>query len=109
MATKRELAPRVLRKLTVLAAGESADAADIELVEQKLDAVHAALETRGLLRWTLNDVPASAEEPYVFMAAYLAAPEFQRALDPSLWSSGMREIEAAVALTGVGVTRAEYF
>jgi hypothetical protein len=109
MATKRDLGPRVLRKLTVLAAGETADADDIELVNEKLDAVHASLRTRGLLRWTLNDVPDYAQESYVLMAAFLAAPEFQRPPDATMWSAGMREIEAAVALTDVGVTRAEYF
>lgn len=108
-ATKRELGPRVLRKLLVLAAGESASADDLELVYEKLDSVHAALRTRGLLRWTINSVPDYAQEPYVLMAAFLAAPEFQRAPDVSMWASGMREIETAVALPNAGTTRAEYF
>ncbi|MNU70343.1 hypothetical protein D3C71_597470 [compost metagenome] len=108
-ATKRDLGPRVLRKLTVLAAGETPDADDIELVNEKLDAVHAALRTRGLLRWTLNAVPDYAQESYVLMAAFLAAPEFQRVPDPTMWSAGMREIESAIALTDVGTIRAEYF
>lgn len=108
-ATKRDLGPRVLRKLSVLGAGETAEADDIDLVNEKLDAVHAALRTRGLLRWTLNAVPDYAQESYVLMAAFLAAPEFQRPPDATMWSAGMREIESAVALPNAGTTPAEYF
>lgn len=108
-ATKRDLGPRVLRKLSVLGAGETAEADDIDLVNEKLEAVHAALRTRGLLRWTLNAVPDFAQESYVLMAAFLAAPEFQRVPDVTMWASGMREIETAVALPNAGTTQAEYF
>lgn len=110
MASIRELAPRVLRKLTVLASGEHPEASDFELAMEKLRAVHSALRSRGLLRWTLDDVPdPNVQEAYVMMAAFLAAPEFQKPADAGLWATGMREIETAVALTGTGITPAEYF
>jgi len=60
------------------------------LAEQKVKAVHADLEARGRVRWTLygGDLPVWAEEPYVSMAAALLAPEFEVKADPNLWQMG---------------------
>lgn len=109
MATATELVPRVLRKIKVLAAGEVASAEDAQLVEEKLRAVHASLKTHGLLRWTLQDIPDYAEEPYVMMCAFLVAPDFSQVAEPAYWSIGLSEIQAAVSLKAAGVVRAEYF
>lgn len=109
MATFDDLAPRVLRKLTVLPPGEDGDAADLETVTQKLQAVHASLKKDDLLRWTANDIPDFAEEPYVAMAAYLAGPEFTKAVTVDQWAYGHTEIEKAVQLKSSGTVSAEYF
>lgn len=109
MATNIELAPRVLRKLGILAVGQTASAEDQELALQKLKAVHASLKADGALRWTLGEIPDFAEEPYVMMAAYLAAPEFGLAADPSAWMFGLSEIQSGVRLRSIGPVCAEYF
>lgn len=109
MATKRELAPKVLRKLMVLAAGEAPSADDQLLAEEKLEAVHAALQVDDLVRWTLQDIPRFAEEPYILMAAFMAAADFERQPDSGMWAVGLRQIQAGVALKSIGTVPAEYF
>lgn len=109
MATRRELAARVLRKLMVLAAGETASAEDQQLAEEKLEAVHAALQVDGLARWTLQDIPKFAEEPYVMMAAFLGARDFGQPADGTLWAQGLGQIQAGVALGSGGPICTEYF
>ena len=71
--------------------------------------VHQSLLVDDLLRWTLSDIPAYAEEPYVYMAAYLMKPEFEQQADPSQWLFGMSQIQKAVNLRATGVTQAVYF
>lgn len=109
MAAIRDLAPRVLRKLMVLAAGETASAEDYELAVEKLKAVHSYLEIEGLVRWTMQDIPMFAEEPYVSMAAFLSANEFERSPDPGMWEIGLRQIQSGIALKSSGTTYTEYF
>lgn len=109
MATINDLAKRVLQKLQVLAAGETASAEDQELIVTKLKAVHEYLRTEDLLRWTWQDLPAYAEEPYVMMAAFLAQEDYGRAVLPQNWSGGLTLIQSAVARPVAGSVRAEYF
>lgn len=109
MATISDLAKRTLQKLQVLAAGETPEAEDQELVVNKLRAVHAYLREEGLLRWTMQDIPDYAEEPYVMMAAFLAQEDFGRTVLPANWSGGLSLIQSAVSLPSTGPVRAEYF
>lgn len=92
-----DLATRVLEKITVLAAGETASAADLKKAREKLAAVHAALDAENLLRWTKNDLPVWAQEPYVMMAGTLAAPEFGLAATADMWNLGLRMIQSGVS------------
>ena len=89
MATKRDLAIRLLRKLEVVGAGQVASDADVEIAEEKLNGVHAFLLANDKLHWTWADLPIFAEEPYAMMGAYLAAPEFGKQPDPALWLGGL--------------------
>lgn len=91
-----DLANRVLIKTTVLAPGEAATAEDLALARQKLAAVHESLRAHELLRWTEKDVPAFAQEPYVIMAAFLAAPEFGKPADGAAWLFGLAQIEGGI-------------
>lgn len=107
--TVTDLAIRALKKSGNLGAQETANAADLQLAKEKIKATHQAVKIEGLLRWTLSNVPAYAEEPYVMMTAFLLQPEFQQPQDPSLWSMGLRQIQRGVNLPSVGTTQAEYF
>lgn len=109
MATVRDLALRVLQKLLVVDAAEAGAATDLGKAEEKLRAVHADLRVNKLVRWTLQDIPDYAEEPYVMMAAFLASPEFSRIPQPALWQAGLAMIQEAVSLGNAGTVHTEYF
>lgn len=69
-----------------------------ELAEQKVLAVHADLDDRGKVRWSIHDVPESFEEPLVFMAATLLAPEVGVEANPNWWSMAEMTLARQVAL-----------
>lgn len=72
------------------------------IAEQKVRAVHYSLEARGKTRWSLLDIPRFAEEPYVFLAASLLAPEVGMKADP-VWAIGAEmELNRAIALPSLG-------
>jgi hypothetical protein len=110
MATQAELATRVLRKLKVLGTGQTAEPEDQLIAEEKVSAVHASLKKDERVRWTLQDIPEAACEPYVFMASFLAAPEFGAGLTQDVWNWGEQEITRLISVPRSGeTTRAEYF
>ncbi len=88
---------------------EQPTAADLDKALEKIRAVHSSIRIRGLLRWTLSDIPDYAEEPYVMMAAHLAAPEFEAPPNPSAYAQGFSDICAAANLPAFTPTQAEYF
>lgn len=109
-ATKADIGTRALRKLAVLAAEELPSAADGALAAEKVDAVHAYLGRRGMLRWTADSVPEWAAEGVVMMTAYYLAPEFGVAAGRILFDEG-----EALVCSGIQVPQqqapvpAEYF
>lgn len=109
MATLNDLAIRTLQKMQVLGQDETASPADLAKATDLVRDVHAHLQAVGLLRWTFADIPRYADQPYVLMAAYLGAPDFQVERDPDGWKTGLRMIQSAVHLDKIGTTRAEYF
>lgn len=98
MATKTELAQRLLRKLGVVGAGQTATADDALIAEEKIVAVHDALVSMNRARWTLADVPAYAAEAYVLMASVLAAPDFGVPADGGAWVAGLRMVAVGASL-----------
>lgn len=110
MATQTELAIRVLQNLKVLGTGQSASVEDLQIAEQKIRAVHATLKSDQRVRWTIQSIPVEAEEPYVFMASFLAAPAFGQGLGEAVWNWGQREINRVVNTSDeTETTRTEYF
>lgn len=109
MATFNDLAIRTLQKLQVLGQDETASPADLAKAVEKVTAVHALLKAKGVLRWTKTDIPDYAEEPYVLIAAFFGAPDFQVERDPMGLQMGLNMIYEAVNLPAIGVTYAEYF
>lgn len=76
--TKAQLATLVLKHLNVLAAGESANAADAEDVATAIDAVHAELRKEGLVPFALTAVPEWAQLPLRDFVALEVGPQFGR-------------------------------
>ncbi len=109
MATLTELAPRVLHKLKVLAANEAPSGADQQKAIEKLKAAHYGFQTQRLVQWTLNDIPGFAEEPYVQMAAFLAADDFEAPGNPAWLAYATMELQRAVNLPAIDDTPAVYY
>lgn len=79
MATKSELATKILQKLTVLEADQTeADAPnDSTLVQAKYDSVYEALAAEDLVNWGSGDnIPTAAVIPVVGLVARECIEEF---------------------------------
>lgn len=74
--TKSELVSAVLRRLRVLAAGETADANDADLVGEVYDSEYQQLKLLGLVPFDSNAVASWAERPLVRYIAAEVGPEF---------------------------------
>ncbi|MBN3848150.1 hypothetical protein G3N58_15115 [Paraburkholderia sp. Ac-20342] len=110
MATVADLAKRVLQNLKVVGNGQTPDDEDLLIAEQKVSAAHASLKKDERVRWTLQEIPEAAEEPYVFMASFLAAPSFGQGLTQDVWDWGQREITSLISTPASGEsTPTEYF
>lgn len=110
MATKRDLAIRLLQKLEVVGDGQTASDSDIEIAERGLDGVHALLLAERKLKWTWADIPKFAEFPYVFLGAFLCASDFGKQADPNMWQVGMTMLNRSnTALLADAPASAEYF
>lgn len=77
MATKAEIATKVLQKLTVLDADETATTADSTLVQEKYDAIYPLLHALDLISWGSGaDIPTEAVIPIVGLVARECIEEF---------------------------------
>ena len=71
MATKAEIRDRVLKKLGVLASGQTANAVDVTNVETAYDELHAELTELGLAVWALTaECPDKLSQPMIDMLAF---------------------------------------
>lgn len=93
----------------MLAANEAPSAADREKALEKLKAAHYGFQTQRLVQWTLNDIPGYAEEPYVQMAAFLAADDFEAPGNPMWLSYATTEMQRAMNLPATEGTPAVYY
>jgi len=74
--TAAEVRNRILRKLGVLAAGETASSEDAALVDTELADVHAELDGLSLVSWPLSAVPGNLVAGYVNIVAEQVGAEF---------------------------------
>jgi hypothetical protein len=96
MATVEELAVRVLKKIKVLGATETANDDDRAEAVQAIKDAHYALSVETVLRWTLADIPKEVEMPYVLIGAFYAADAFSVPRDPQWWPMGVKQVQAFV-------------
>ena len=81
-----------------------------ELAEQAVLDVHADLAARGKTRWTIQDLPPAASRPYIMLAAYVLAPEFDVKQNENDRAMAVVDLARLVALPSSGErTRAEYY
>ena len=112
--TKAQLATWVLKHLAVLAAGESADAADSADVETAIDAVHSELRKEGLVPFATSAIPEWAQIPLRDFVALEVGPAFGRLqMSSQQRDAEERKLRARLARQVAGFkqmpVRADYF
>lgn len=96
--TKSQIALRLLQKMGVVGAGQTASSSDQEKAEEKISTVHDHLCSINKVRWSLAAVPEYAGEAYALMASVLAGPDFGYSADPGAWLAGTRIVSAGIAV-----------
>lgn len=77
MATISQIETKVLQKLGVLEADETADSNDTSLVNDKYDSVYGRLKALRLVSWgSADDIPTAAVVPVVGLVARECIEEF---------------------------------
>lgn len=74
--TKAQLSARVLQYLGLLAAGQSAEAEDDDLVQEAIDACHEELRKEKLADFLTSAIPTWAQGPLRDFVAAEVAPAF---------------------------------
>ena len=97
--TKATLRNRVLSNIGVLAAGETANAEDALLVEEKIDSVHAILLGKKLLQWDTNAIPDYAILPMIAMVSSWTRPAFEMPGPSGEWTIGEQGLRRQVSRT----------
>jgi hypothetical protein len=81
-----------------------------DLATAAVQAVHDNLAARGLVRWTVFDIPPAAIDPYVALAAAALAPRFDQQADPNAVVAATRSLAQIIALPTSGErVQVEYF
>ena len=116
MATKAQIAERVLHKLMVLEHGETMDTGDQLIVENAYDSSWALLDADSLVTWgSTDDKPTGAELPIIDYVADKIKGAFSVPIDirqtlPQEAFNAERSLSVLIAADYVSdVTEAEYF
>jgi hypothetical protein len=96
LAMYQQLEARVRTVAMVLRAPDLATAA--------VQAVHDDLVARGRARWSVFDIPAAAERPYVYLAANQLAPLFGQQPSQADEAGAIRSLAQIIALPSSGET-----
>lgn len=92
-----------IRKMSLLMAAPAAAVGAVM-------SVHKDLVARGKARWTVLDIPAEVEHPYVLLAAYKLAPTFAMKTNPADVEEANLDLNRYIALPSSGApVMAEYF
>jgi len=111
MAEITDLVTRTLERVGVQSAWETVSAGDQNKALQALKSVHYDLSGKGLLLWSVNDIPEEITEPYVLMAAWYAGDDFGFPQDPSkTYDLGLRLVRQYTSVPKPDTpVEAEYF
>jgi hypothetical protein len=81
-----------------------------DIATKAIHSVHADLAARGRVRWSIEDIPAAAEQPYVVLAAFQMAPLFEQQPVPTDAALAQRQLAQIIALPTSGErVQVEYF
>jgi hypothetical protein len=111
--TKAELATAVLKRLTVIGSGETADADDQALVEEAIDSIYPQLSKLGLAPFSVDSIDDWAERPMIQIVAAAVGPEFgyrDQAYNANEDRAGRNELKRQTAAHSRNIpTKAQYF
>lgn len=99
--TTTDLAEAVLKRLGVLAAGDTASAEDANDVKDYYADEFETLQTRDIAFWDQATIPVSVFRPLTDYIAGKMAPDFGQAR-PDLQESGYRELLILASDPGMG-------
>ena len=74
--TKAVLRNRVLEELGVLAAGETANSNDADVVDARIELINDQYIENGVSHWATSAIPDYAVEPLITITAARCAPAF---------------------------------
>lgn len=90
------LTNRVLEEIGVEGATEASTYEDEQKALTGLKSAHYELDSESLLRWTMSDVPAALEEPYVLLGAFYSSRAFGMEQDAIGYARAFKQIRAYV-------------
>jgi len=111
--TRAQMIDKVLQRLGVLGAGQSASAEDADLVGKTLDGIHSQYRKLRLAPFATSAFPDWAQEPYAKIIAAQVAPYFGKGDDMAVREDarkGHQELGEQLQGEALGApVRAEYF
>lgn len=90
------LTNRVLEEVGVEGATEPSNYEDEQKALRGLKSAHYELDSEGLLRWTMSDIPSALEEPYVLLGAFYISNSFGQPQDGVGYARAMKQIRSCV-------------
>lgn len=110
MADIYNLTDKVLQRLGVLGAEETASDVDKDKALEGLKSAHYALSGEDLLRWTMSDIPNEMTDPYVSLAAFNIKNDFNAQVGAEIPALAMKQVRNYVmAIKADAPAPAEYF
>lgn len=70
MATEKDLAIAVLRRLNIVSEWQAPSAQQVNTCIELMRRRHASLMVRGLIRWDMESMPTEAEDPFIDVLCY---------------------------------------
>jgi len=96
MTDLSSLIDRTLEKVGFEGASETISDSDSDKALLGLKSAHYELDSEGLLRWTMSDIPSVLEEPYVMLGAYYIGDDFGMPQSDKIYLRAMKQIRAYV-------------
>ena len=108
--TRAQMVDRVLQRLNVLGAGQSAPAADSTLVGEIVDSIYNQFRARGRAPFAISAFPEWAQEPFIAIFSYHAAPYYGTRHPVSDLKTGENDLVKQLRTHNQGnPTRAKYY
>lgn len=106
--TKQEMRNKVLRTLKLLPTGQDADAEDVVIVEDTIDAAQAFLVSEGVAYWETSAIPEGVAIGFRDYVAAMAAPELPGSELVVDGRAGLRDMRRFIAKANTQIKAVYY-